>query len=261
MRAVSTPGSIALTQWGTAGARVVLVHGGVQGSRARGAAHFRAQQALAAQGYQVLVPDRPGHGESPAPGRPDDAEADAGVVLPLLGERAHLVGHSFGGAVALAAAARHPASVSSLTLIEPGLQAVALNHLTVLRFVARLVFAQKWPGTDAARLERFATLMRIPPGHGGATGDAVEEAAMGRAMAALRPPARGAVLRELEVIRGARVPLLVVTGGWSAAVDLTGEAVARLGGGAHELVACPHHFPQDQPAFNERLVRFFEGLS
>jgi pyruvate dehydrogenase E2 component (dihydrolipoamide acetyltransferase) len=41
-------------------------------------------------------------------------------VLDALGaERAHLVGHSMGGAVALAVAARDPARIASLTLIAP----------------------------------------------------------------------------------------------------------------------------------------------
>ena len=47
------------------------------------------------------------------------AGAVTGVLDALGAERAHLVGHSMGGAVALAVAARHPGRIASLTLIAP----------------------------------------------------------------------------------------------------------------------------------------------
>ena len=47
------------------------------------------------------------------------ADAVTGVLDALGAERAHLVGHSMGGAVALAVAARNPARIASLTLIAP----------------------------------------------------------------------------------------------------------------------------------------------
>ena len=59
--------AVHITRWGEAGPRVVLIHGGVQGSSLSGAGHFTAQQRLAAQGFQLIVPDRPGHGKSPSP--------------------------------------------------------------------------------------------------------------------------------------------------------------------------------------------------
>jgi pimeloyl-ACP methyl ester carboxylesterase len=55
---------------------VILVHGGAQGSEVGGERNFSPQRALAEEGWQLIVPDRPGHGRSPDPGRPDDAEAD-----------------------------------------------------------------------------------------------------------------------------------------------------------------------------------------
>jgi pyruvate dehydrogenase E2 component (dihydrolipoamide acetyltransferase) len=47
------------------------------------------------------------------------AGAVTGVLDALGAERAHLVGHSLGGAAVLAAAARDPARIASLTLIAP----------------------------------------------------------------------------------------------------------------------------------------------
>jgi pyruvate dehydrogenase E2 component (dihydrolipoamide acetyltransferase) len=47
------------------------------------------------------------------------ADAVVGVLDSIGAERAHLVGHSLGGAVAVAAATRDPRRIASLTLIAP----------------------------------------------------------------------------------------------------------------------------------------------
>ena len=100
--------SIHIERWGSSGPRVVLVHGGAQGTETGGERNFAFQRPLAEQGWQLIVPDRPGHGRSPDPGRPDDAEADGAWVAELLGDGAHLLGHSYGGVIALCAAGLRP---------------------------------------------------------------------------------------------------------------------------------------------------------
>ena len=80
------------------------------------------QEPLAAK-YRVYALDLPGHGTS-AKDVGDGtlevlADAVSGVLDALGTERAHLVGHSMGGAVALAVAARDPRRIASLTLIAP----------------------------------------------------------------------------------------------------------------------------------------------
>jgi pyruvate dehydrogenase E2 component (dihydrolipoamide acetyltransferase) len=81
------------------------------------------QEPLAA-GRRVYALDLPGHGTSAK----DVGDGSVGLladavlaVLDAIGAagRVHLVGHSLGGAVAAAAAARDPARVRSLTLIAP----------------------------------------------------------------------------------------------------------------------------------------------
>ncbi|AGK47913.1 dihydrolipoyllysine-residue acetyltransferase component of acetoin cleaving system [Burkholderia thailandensis MSMB121] len=76
--------------------------------------------ALAAR-RPVWALDLPGHGESGKAVETGGLDELADAVLALLDardvERAHLVGHSMGGAVAMTAAERAPARVASLTLI------------------------------------------------------------------------------------------------------------------------------------------------
>ena len=246
--------SIHVTRWGSSGPRIVLVHGGVQGTRRGGATHFARQEQLAAQGFQLIVPDRPGHGQSRAPGRPDDAEADGAWVAELLGDGAHLVGHSFGGCVALNAAARRPSAVKTLSLIEPAMQSVAANRLPVALFLVRLLATIKLSFSPETRIKRFSKLMHIPPEIGDASSHE-EVVAMGKASAAIRLPSKQALEGQLATVKQNAIPFTVVSGGWGPGVDVTAERVAELGGGRHVIIESPHHFPQlISDAFNELLL-------
>ena len=102
----------------------MLIHGGTQGSAVGGSSHFATQERLANEGWQLLVPDRPGHGLSPARGCPDDAALDGEWAASIVGDGAHLVGHSFGACVALAAAVKRlnrlEQSVSALVRSSQG---------------------------------------------------------------------------------------------------------------------------------------------
>src|SRR6516165_1688923 len=73
--------------------------------------------------HRVYALDLPGHGTSSKDVGDGSVSLLVDAVLGVLDavgvERAHLVGHSLGGAVAVAAAARSPERVSSLTLIAP----------------------------------------------------------------------------------------------------------------------------------------------
>jgi pyruvate dehydrogenase E2 component (dihydrolipoamide acetyltransferase) len=80
------------------------------------------QEPLAAR-YRVYALDLPGHGASAKDIGEGTLDVLAGAVtgvLDALGAgRAHLVGHSLGAAAVLAAAARDPGRIASLTLIAP----------------------------------------------------------------------------------------------------------------------------------------------
>jgi pimeloyl-ACP methyl ester carboxylesterase len=83
---------------------------------------------LLAKEFRITVYDLRGHGESDMPARgytSADMAADLEGLLNLLGiSRVHLVGHSFGGAVALHYAVVHPERVRSLTLVDCRLHAL-----------------------------------------------------------------------------------------------------------------------------------------
>src|SRR6059036_1839798 len=107
------------------GPRVVLVHGSV----GNGASTWSAQEPLAER-FTLVVPDRPGSPPNPPVDRVD-FEEQAPLVAELLGDGAHLVGHSYGGVISLYAASLRPGAVHSLTLIEPPAFGLARGHPAV----------------------------------------------------------------------------------------------------------------------------------
>ncbi|WP_461000665.1 alpha/beta fold hydrolase [Streptomonospora sediminis] len=100
------------------GAPVVLLHGLGHHRRA-----WRPVIADLAPHFQVLAPDLPGFGESPAPGTAEtyDVPFLVDAVLRLCADlglhRPHVVGNSLGGAVALEMAAR--GATASVTALSP----------------------------------------------------------------------------------------------------------------------------------------------
>lgn len=122
---------------GSAGPPAVFVHGVLAwGSDERYG--FGNQRPLGERRRLVLM-DRRGHGESPdldGPYRTDYA-VDAVDVVGLLGDGAHLVGHSYGGVAAMLAAAARPDLVRSLCLIQPGSMRVAQEHPVIAELLER----------------------------------------------------------------------------------------------------------------------------
>jgi pimeloyl-ACP methyl ester carboxylesterase len=101
------------------GPTVVLIHG----SPGNGRAWQRVAERLAGR-HRVIAPDLPGHGGTTPP--PADTPPDVGATAALLeallravGPPALLVGHSYGGVVALALALRGRVPIGALALLEP----------------------------------------------------------------------------------------------------------------------------------------------
>jgi pimeloyl-ACP methyl ester carboxylesterase len=97
-------------------APIVLIHGAT--STGRHDWHLVAPQL--AQEYRTIIPDCRGHGQSTNPGYSYSfkgmADDIAALVRALGYERAHIIGHSNGGNVALVTLLEHPEVVKTATL-------------------------------------------------------------------------------------------------------------------------------------------------
>jgi pimeloyl-ACP methyl ester carboxylesterase len=242
-----------------AGEPIVFVHG----SFGWGEETFLEQRALA-DGYRVLLVDRRGFGESPPAGNLG-FEAQAGDVAAVLADAAHLVGSSYGGLLCLLAAARRPAAVRSLTVIEPPAFSVARGDPAVERFVDCLA---PW----------YAHARETPPDRLYASFvaafgfNSAEEKPSHKDLAAAitsgREPPPWEAEVPLDLLAGALFPKLVVSGGWDLAPararEIAGRAFAvvcdvleeRLGAERAVFPGAAHNPQLLGRPFNERLRAF-----
>jgi pimeloyl-ACP methyl ester carboxylesterase len=235
-----------------AGPPVLLVHGSVSS----GANAWRAQLPLAER-WRLILPDRPGSGASGDVERVD-FEPDAVLVAQLLGDGAHLVGHSYGGVVSLLAAARRPSAVRSLTVIEPPAFGVARGDPDVDRLVDSM--EKLWadgPADPAGFLRSFYDLVQpgtpvpdpLPPGLARAA----------RALMHERLPSEAEI--PLRSLAAARIPTLVVSGGHAPAFETVCDRIADPLGAERAVLLGAGHAPQLLgPPFNQLLERFLHAV-
>ncbi len=209
----------AVEHWGDRGDRIVMVHG----SLGVGAAAFLEQKELS-DSFALSIMTRRGYGDT-APIVAVDVHKDAGDVVALLGDGAHLVGTSMGGVIAMNATGMRPDLVRSLTVIEPPAFALA-SDLPAVRRVSQAMKAH-WARADPvdrhgfvtgflAALEMDMPLPRpLPPPVAAAAVNLVTE----------RP---WRVDVPIGAVADARFPKLVVTGGWSEAFDGICQRLADL---------------------------------
>lgn len=248
---------INVTRWGTTGPRVLVIHGGVQGGLGGGPPTFDRQEALGSQGWRMERVDRPGFGRSPSRGV-DDMERDAVWVADMLGDGAHLIAHSWGGGTAFMAAALRPGAVKSLILVEPTLNALIAYdpatrndpafHAAVDRRDSLLLAAsspQSYGLGFARSLGTLAPGSDMPNATAAAfEADPVQAARVGCSLLRARIARPEAMHSAAERIKAAGIPVLIVTGGWSATYDMVAEVGARAVRGRHVIVRSPSHFVQ-----------------
>ena len=221
--------------------------------------------------YHVIAPDLYGCGKSPAwrGERPlwiDDQIALLASAFERAGERFHLVGHSYGGAIALKAALRSTAKLKSLVLYEPVLFSVLLSGAPQSAAAREIVAVRDdvVSGDAKAAAERF-----IDYWMGRGTWAATPEARRGTlvdAVTAQKPEWHSAFNEPtpLEAFAALDVPTLLMTGTASTAAA---RAVARLVGGVLPRVRVEaveglgHMAPVTHPAeINKRIERFLSDL-
>ncbi|GAB2469936.1 alpha/beta hydrolase [Xylanimonas ulmi] len=228
---------------GEAAPAVVLLHAGV--------ADRRMWEHIAghlAHTFRVVRPDLRGFGDTPLPPQEYADADDVAALLDHLGiAEAAVVGSSFGGRVALELAARHPARVRQLVLLNPGLRGVeptqdaqafdaaesALLEAGDIEGAVRLNIAT-WLGPDAAlsTREALAAMLR----------HALEVQA--EAEGALSEHGPRQVLVDVDLMRIV-VPTLVVSGAHD--LDHYRQVAARVAasapGAEHTELAWAAHLP------------------
>lgn len=244
---------------------VVLVHG--SGPGVTGYANWRLNLPVLAERYRVIAPDMAGFGYSARPaGLVCDVELWAEQIVSLLDalglERASVVGNSFGGAIALRAATRHPDRVHKLVLmgsvgvpftLTEGLDAVWGYQPSVAamhRLLQLFLFNRELATHDLAELRHRAS---IEPGFQDSFAE-LFPAPRQRWIEALTTPD--------EQIRALTHPTLVVHGRDDQIIPFSNSLrLAELIDGAHLHVFghCGHWSQIDQKDAFNRLVGEFLG--
>jgi pimeloyl-ACP methyl ester carboxylesterase len=252
---------LAFTDVGS-GSPVVWLHG--SGPGATGMSNFGGNLA-AFPDHRNIVVDLPGWGDTPRPATDEPlifhaAERVCRAMTALGIERAHLVGNSYGGAVAMRIATCHPERVDRLVLMAPGgvLPAdappwpVGLDRLfaymadrepsreAMAEFVRLMVFDETL-ATEALIDERYEASLRAHP-------------------ELPTPPNFGDLTPDLPLIAA---PTLLVWGREDQTVPLTWAAELLAGIPDAELRVLPHcrHWVQYEraPEFNHIVREFLQG--
>jgi pimeloyl-ACP methyl ester carboxylesterase len=218
--------------------------------------------------YRVLAPDLLGYGRSdPWPrDMPLASDGELGVLEALLdaaGRPVHLVGHSYGGTVALSAARRFCRRIASLTLIEPvafhllrsadepdgwrEITALAERHLALVR-----------EGQDATAAEAFLTYWTGPKAWQQMPASARDSAAQTAAKVAAEWRLMFATEDDLDAVAGIGAPMLLMCGGRTRTparrvVDVLRRALPHAL--HHEIANAGHMSPLTHPANIAEAIR------
>lgn len=235
-----------LEAWGT-GTPVVLVHG----SLATAAEEWEAQRPLADQGFRLLAPDRRGYGRSPAADG-EDFLRDADDIAALMGDGAHLVGHSYGGLGVLFAAARNPEATLSVALLEPATFALGQQHAAARALVDEVQGMWHEDVPDEQWVVRFLKAVGSDP-------DDFTADFLAAALPLVPMLRRGRPMwtpdLPLEPLAGASFPKLVVSGGHSSGFDAICDDLAeRIGAARAVAQGAGHEVQFSGRPINDRLL-------
>jgi pimeloyl-ACP methyl ester carboxylesterase len=240
-------------EWGT-GDRVVLVHGAL----ATGAEEWEAQRPLADEGFRLVVFDRHGYGQSPlATG--EDFLVDADDIVELMGDGAHLVGHSYGGLGAMTAAARRPDLTKSLTLLEAPAVVPAEDAPAWHAFVDEIILLWDEDLPDEEWVVRFLKAVGSDP-------DQFPPEMLALAVPLVPLLRRGRPFYDAEVPLGelaaAPFPKLVVSGGHHEGFDQMCVSLARRIGAKHVVVqGAGHEIQFTGDPMNQALLSLWRTVS
>jgi pimeloyl-ACP methyl ester carboxylesterase len=242
------------------GEPVVLIHGGFGDRRM-----WDDQFSVLARDYRVLRYDHRGFGRSPAP---DTTYSPVRDLIQLLDraemDRAHIVGNSLGGALAITFGILHPERVRSLTVVASGADGFRYPQSDI-EAITQVVALMRGGKQEEALTKWLGNPMLAVVNTQPAVKEKVERMVRENAgiwtMAAwpqqpLTPPAR-------ERLGRIRIPTLVVIGDRDAAsVRMFADSTARMIPGAERVVLeGTDHLPHmERPEeFNRILVEFLKS--
>jgi pimeloyl-ACP methyl ester carboxylesterase len=230
--------------------RVVLVHGSVGNGELTW-----ASLAPLRERFELVVANRSGYPPNP-PVERIDFEDQVLELEPLLGDGAHLVGHSYGGVISLLLAARRAEAVRSLTVSEPPAFGIARGDPAVDRLVAELdSFFDAGPYKPADYLRGFLETIGSAISLQDPLSPALEQGA--QAAMVERSPVEARI--PLDELAAAPFPKLVVSGAHNAAFDAVCDVLEeRLGAERAVLPGAGHSLPR-APGYVERLEEFLES--
>jgi pimeloyl-ACP methyl ester carboxylesterase len=230
------------------GPRIVLVHGGM------GPEITWERQESLAERWRLVIPKRRGFpGSAPAPCQ--DFERDAEDLSAALGDRAHLVGFSYGGVGTALLAGREPDRMLSLTLIESPIYAAAPEHPAVQQ-IARAGDAFLAGEADERTEREFLANAGIDPSTAsGRTADLIREAI--EAARGGRPPSEAEI--DLDALAAAHLPSMVVSGDHHEGIEALCDALAEKLGARRELLPGAGHAVPRAPGFNRVLEDFLRS--
>lgn len=131
--------------------RILAIHGLTGHGR-----RWRALSENHLPEFAMAAPDLIGHGRS-SWSAPWTIDANVAALATLLENDADgpvlVVGHSFGGAIALNLAARYPDLVSGLVLLDP---AIGLDGQWMREIADSMLSSPDYPDRDEARTEKFS---------------------------------------------------------------------------------------------------------
>jgi pimeloyl-ACP methyl ester carboxylesterase len=232
------------------GPEVLLVHGGASPATTwSGLAVLRSRWTLA-------VVHRRGFAPSPSPpGGRQDFDLDADDLAALLDRRPHIVAHSYGALGAVIAAARKPAQVRSLTLIEPPFF-LPPDDPEVTRF-RRMGDAVLTHGLDADPVV-LREFLRIAGASVPDKGPLPEAVARGvRRAHGTRSP--GEANLAFDAVRDAGIPILVASGQHMPAVERMCDATADYLHAQRIIAPGAGHFVASAPGFADQLDCFLSS--
>lgn len=237
------------------GPPVLLIHSDVS----TGHSGWRKQITLS-QRWRLTFPDRPGYGKSASAHRVD-FEREATIFEPLLERGTHLVGHSYGGIVAMFLAAAAPERVRSLTLVEPPALGLTDAPEAINLRKALQALWEDGPRDPFEFFHLFADLVGerpwprppLPPSM-----EAGVRALMGERVVWEADP-------DLDALARAPFPILVVSGGHAPGFEALCDAIAgRVRAQRAVIRGAGHSVPRLGRPFNELLEQFWlnsEGAS